>query len=159
LSEPFRFIARFDVDDACFELEDILDEVHHLDETPLEGLRGVLMHMESPSLGFDNIILPNPLDHSHVSPMCSQSSPYPEYYIDTPVDDHIIYGTNFDLGDEDNMFSMLSGNVDNFMSLCYFSGCNASLDLYYMYLVDKPRKIMWNTFFDFSFDFLLYLVC
>jgi len=43
--------------------------------------------------------------------------------------------------------------VDNFMSLGYFSGYNASFDPYYMYLVDAPRKIMWNTFFDFSFDF------
>lgn len=41
------------------------------------------------------------------------------------------------------MFSTLDGD-DNFMSLG---------DPYYMYLVDKPRKIMWNTFFDFSFDF------
>ena len=23
----------------------------------------------------------------------------------------------------------------------------------FIYLVDAPRKIMWNTFFDFSFDF------
>ena len=48
---------------------------------------------------------------------------------------------------------MLSGNVGNFMPLNYFSGYNASLDPYYMYLVNKPRKIMWNTFFDYSFDF------
>jgi len=44
-----------------------------------------------------------------------------------------------DLGYEDN-FSMLGGNVDDFISLGYFSGYNASLDPYYMYLVDKPRN-------------------
>jgi len=40
------------------------------------------------------------------------------------------------------MFSMLGGNVDNFVSLGYFSGYNVSLDLYCIYLVDEPRKIM-----------------
>jgi len=35
--EPFRFITRFDVVDTCFESEDILDEVHDLVQTPLEG--------------------------------------------------------------------------------------------------------------------------
>jgi len=37
-SEPFGFVARFDVVDACSELEDTLDKVHGLAETPLEGL-------------------------------------------------------------------------------------------------------------------------
>jgi len=31
----FGFFARFDVANACFELEDILDDVHDLDKTPL----------------------------------------------------------------------------------------------------------------------------
>ena len=39
------------------------------------------------------------------------------------------------------------------MSLGNFSRCDAAFDPYCIYLVDKPRKIMWNTFFDFSFDF------
>jgi len=33
----FGFVARFNVVDACFKLVDILDEVHHLDKTHLEG--------------------------------------------------------------------------------------------------------------------------
>ena len=65
----------------------------------------------------------------------------------------MIFYANNDLGYEDIMFSMLGGNIDNFTSLGYFSGYTVSLDLYFMYLVDAPRKIMWNTFFDFSFDF------
>ena len=32
-------------------------------------------------------------------------------------------------------------------------GIMPPLILYCMYLEDKPRKIMWNTFFTFSFDF------
>ena len=48
---------------------------------------------------------------------------------------------------------MLDGNVVNFLVLGYFSGYDASLNLYCIYLVDKPKKIIWNIFFDFSFDF------
>ena len=51
------------------------------------------------------------------------------------------------------MFNMLGGNVDNFLSLGYFYGHDASLDPYCIYLVDEPIKIMWNTFFAFSFVF------
>ena len=36
--EPFEVIARFSIIDACFELEDTLDNVHDLVETPLEGI-------------------------------------------------------------------------------------------------------------------------
>jgi len=44
--------------------------VHDLVETPLEGSSDVRMHEESPSLSFDNNVLPNPRDHSRVSPIC-----------------------------------------------------------------------------------------
>jgi len=60
--------------DACFKSKDILDEVHDLDKTPLEGSCDVFMHEESPSLGFDNIVLLNPLNHFHVSSICSLPS-------------------------------------------------------------------------------------
>ena len=50
--QPFGVVGRFDVADACFKSEDILDEVRNLDETPLEGSRDVFMHEESPSLRF-----------------------------------------------------------------------------------------------------------
>ena len=90
----------------------------------------MFMHEESPSLGFDDSVLPNPFDHSHVFPLCLQPS---------PVDNPMICDDNVNLGYEDNMFSMLGGNVDNFLSLGYFCGYDAS--------ADNPRKIMWNTFF------------
>jgi len=158
VDEPFGFDVTFDFFDACFKSKDILDEVHGLAETPLEVSRDVFMNEESPSLGFDNNILPNPLDHSHVSPICSLPSISPEYSLDAPFDSPKLCDSNVELGYAGKMFNMIDGNVDNFMSLGYFTGYNASLDPYYMYLVDKPRKIMWNTFFYFSFDFPLYLV-
>jgi len=48
---------------------------------------------------------------------------------------------------------VLGGDNDNFESLGYLSGYDATLDACCTNLVDKPRKIMWHTFFDFSFDF------
>jgi len=111
------------------------------------------MHEESPSLSFDDSVIPNPRDHSHVSPMCSLPSVSPEYSLDAPTDNIKIFDSNVDLGHEVKMFNMLGENVDNFLSLGYFCGYDASLDPCCMYLVDKARKIMWNTFFAFSFDF------
>ena len=66
---PFGGIARFSVVDACFKSKDVFHKVHDALETPLEGSRDVFMHEEPPSLGFDNIALRNPLDHSYVSPI------------------------------------------------------------------------------------------
>ena len=80
-------------------------------------------------------------------------SPSPKYYIYMPIDNPMICDGKIDLSYENNLFNMLGGNVDNFMSLGYFSGYNPSLDPYFMYLVDAPRKIMWNTSSVFSFDF------
>ena len=51
------------------------------------------------------------------------------------------------------MFHVLGRNLDNFVSLGYFIGYNTSLDPSCIYIVDALRKIIWNTFFDFSFDF------
>ena len=67
-----------------------------------------------------------------------------------PIDNFELCDSNVHMGNEDNMFHMLGGNVENFGSLGYFSGYDATLDPYCIYLVDKPRKILWNTFFDFS---------
>ena len=52
------------------------------------------------------------------------------------------------------MFNMLGGNDEIFESLGNFSGYDAVLDPYCINLVDKPRKIMWNTFFNFYLIFL-----
>ena len=50
---------------------------------------------------------------------------------------------------------MLGRNVDHFESLGSLCRYDAALDQYCIDLEDKPRKIMWNTIFDFSFDFSL----
>ena len=70
-----------------------------------------------------------------------------------PIDNFEICDSNVDVGYADNIFHMLGGNVETFESLGNFSGYNAALDSYYIKLVDKPRKILWNAFFVFSFDF------
>ena len=59
-------------------------------ETSLEGSCNVFMHEESPRLGFNNIVVSNPLGHSHVSPVCSLPSPSPEYYIVEPIGNPMI---------------------------------------------------------------------
>jgi len=149
-------VAKFSVTDACFGSEDTFDEVHDQVETPLEGSHDVFMYKEFHTLGSDSIVLPNLLDHSHVSPMHLQPSLSPEYYIDVPSENLMIFYANNDLGYGDNMFSMLGTNVNNFMSLSYFSGYNVSLDPYCMFLVNVPRKLMWNTFSD---SLLIFLWC
>jgi len=152
VGEPFGLVARFDVADACFKSEDTLDEVHDLDKTPLEGSCDVLVHEESPSLGFDDSFIPNPLDHSHVFPMCSQPSLSPKYFIDTPIENPMILDFNIDLGCADNMFSILSGNVDDYVFLGYFRRYDPYIDPYCVCLGDLPKKITWTTCFNPFYD-------
>jgi len=114
------------------------------------------VHEEPFSLNF-NYAFPNPLDHTHVFPMSSQPSISSEYSLDVPIGNPKICDSIVDLGYEGKMFNMLGGNVVNFLSLGYFCGYDASFDPYCMYLMDKPRKIMWNTFFAFSFNFSMAL--
>jgi len=70
------------------------------------------------------------------------------------IDNPIICDAASDLGCKDNMFDVLGGNVDNFLFIGYLSGYDASLDPYCMYLGNKHKKIMWDTFLNLSFDFL-----
>ena len=70
-----------------------------------------------------------------------------------PIDNFEICDSNVNLGNENNVLNVLGGNVETFESLANFSGYDDAIDPYCIYLMDKPRKIMWNTFFYFSFDF------
>jgi len=72
---------------------------------------------------------------------------------DAPIDDSWICNSNVDMGNKHNVLNTLGGNVETFESLGYFSGYDAALDPYWINLVDKFRKILWNTLFAFSFDF------
>ena len=106
------------------------------------------VHKESPSLGFDDSVLPNSLNHSHIFLLCSQPSPSPKYYIYVPIDNPVIFNSNVELGYEDNVFGMLGGSVGDYVILGYFREYYPSIDLYYICLEDLPRKVMWTTFFD-----------
>ena len=57
------------------------------------------------------------------------------------------------------MFNELGRNADNFLSLGYLSGYDASLDPYFIDLVDKRRKIMWTLSLISLLIFLLHLLC
>ena len=83
---------------------------------------------------------------------------FPEYYFNVPIDDSMICDSNVDLGRQDNVFDELGGNVANLLSLGYFSGYDAALDPYCLNLVDIPRKILWNNFFSFSYDFSMVFI-
>jgi len=150
--EPLGLLARFDEVNACLELEGNFDEMHDLARTPLEGHYDVFVYEESYSIG-SSYVIPNPIEHSYVSIMRSQPSFPPNYCIDVPNDISRLCGFKVDLGRENNMFNMLGGNVENFGSLGYISGYDASRHPYWTYLKDTPEKIMWSTFFYFSMAF------
>jgi len=145
-------LARFDEVNACLESEGNFDEKHDLARTPLEGHYDVFVHEESSSVG-SNYVIPNPIEHSHVSITRSQPSFSANYSVVVPNGISKLCDFKVDLGRENNMSIMLRGNVENFGCLGYFSGYDATRDPYWTYLEDKPEKIMWCTFFDFSFDF------
>ena len=65
----------------------------------------------------------------------------------------MIGDANMDLGYEDDIFSMLGGYVNDYVSLGYFRGHDPSLDAYCLCLEDLPRKFMSTTFFNHSYDF------
>ena len=85
--------------------------------------------------------------------MFSQPSFSLELDFDVPIDNFEICDSNVDMRYANNMFHMLGGIVENFESLGYLSGYDTALDPYCTNIVDKPREILWNTFFTFSFDF------
>ena len=88
-------------------LETSFEEVHNLVYTPLEGCCDMFVHPGSPSLGCNDVI-PNPLEHSHDSIMCSQpSSFFPKYTYDAPIDNLEICDSNVDLGHENKLFNVL----------------------------------------------------
>jgi len=58
-----------------------------------------------------------------------------------------------DLSYEDNIFSMLNGNIDDYLSFGYLRGYDRFIDSYSLYQEDLPRKAMCTTFFSPSYDF------
>jgi len=152
VGEPFGLSTNFGMNNALYGLEATFDMEHNPVNIPLEGCRDVFMHEESPSLACENVLL-SLLEHSHVSTFCSQPSFSPKHTYDVPIDNFDICDSNGEMANADNMFQMLGGIVENFESLGYLGGYDATIYPYCIYLVDKPKKILWNTFFTFSFDF------
>jgi len=151
--QSFGHGANLGMDDAFCGLEETLVREHDLVNTPLEGCHNSYAHEGSPGLTCENVI-PNSHEPYHVSTFSSPpSSSSPEYTYDVPNNISEINECNVDMGHEDHMLNMLGGNVENFESLGSLCGYDATLDLYCVDLVDLPRKIVWHTFFNFSFDF------
>jgi len=153
VGQSFELGAGFDMTDALCRMEETLDREHNLVSTPLEGCRDLFVHGGSSSLSYENV-LPNPLEHARVSIVSSPpSSSSPELAFEVPIDISKICESNVDVGNKNHMLNLLGGNVENFESLGFLCGYDAALDRYCIDLVDLPRKIMWNTFITFSFDF------
>ena len=130
VGEAFGFLARFDIADEYCELKSTFGKVYKLAKIPLQGSCDMLMHEESPSLGFDVNVFSNHDDHSHVSLLYSLPYPSPQCDIDVAIDNYMICDATMDLSNEDNVFDMLGGNVDDYLSLGYLRWYDPPLDPY-----------------------------
>jgi len=127
--EPFGYVTNFGMNNDLCGFEDTLNRGHNLVDPPLEGCRDLFVHEGSSSLSFENV-LPNPLEHAHVSTFSSQpSSSSPEYTYDVPNDISEISDSNVGVGNKDHMLNLLGGNVENFESLGSLCGYDAPLTL------------------------------
>jgi len=94
--------------------------------------------MEPAASDATTYVSPDHVDMPHVSPLPSIPSPSLECHSLITIDYH----------------DVLKGKVyDCIRSLGTFEGYDPPFDLFYDYLVDMPRKIIWTAFFDHSFDF------
>jgi len=83
-------------------------------------------------------VFPDHVDIPHVSPLPSLPSPSLKCHSLIAIDYH----------------DVLKGRVSNCIrSLGTFKGYNPPFDPFHDYLVDRPRKIIWTTFFGHSLDF------
>ena len=85
LREPFGYAANFGMNYDLCGLEDTLDRVYNLVSTLLEGYRNLFVDEASSSLSYETVI-PNLLEHAHVSTFSSQPSSSPKYIYDVPND-------------------------------------------------------------------------
>ena len=58
-----------------------------------------------------------------------------------------------DLGNENNVFSMLGGSIDGYVSLGYFKGYDPLIDPCCVCLGYLASKVMWTAFFNPSYYF------
>ena len=81
VGEHFRLDVSFGINNDLFGFDDTFDREHNLVDTPLEGCWDLFVHVGSSNLSYENV-LPNPLEHAHVSIVSSppsSSSPYVSY--------------------------------------------------------------------------------
>jgi len=121
------------MNNALCGLENTFDMERNLVDTPLKGCHDMFVHEGSPSLG-SNHVIHSSLEHSHVSSFCSQRLFPLELDFVVPIDNFEICDFNVDLGNENNIFNVLGGNVENFESLGYLCGYDVALDPYCIYL-------------------------
>jgi len=151
--ESFGYAANLGMDNALCGLGETLEREHNLVYTPLEGCQDLFVHGGSSSFTYDSV-LSNSLEPYHVSTFSSPpSSSSPELAYDVPNNNFELNESNVEMGHENHTLNLLGGNNETFESLGYFRGYDAALDPYCINLVDLPRKIMWHTFFNCSFDF------
>ena len=74
VGQPFGVIARFNFSCMFLSRKGAFDMVQIRAMTTLEGLCNVFVHEEHASPGFNDSVLPNPLAHFYIFPICSQSS-------------------------------------------------------------------------------------
>ena len=109
--EPLGYAARFNRDNALCGFEDMLDREHNLVDTPLKGCRDLFVHEGSSSLSYENV-LPNPLEHAHVSIVSSPpSSSSPELAFEVPISISKICDANVDLGNVNTCLICLVGKL------------------------------------------------
>jgi len=109
VGESFGLGASFGMTDALCGLGDTVEEVHNLVYTPLEGCWDLFVHEGSSSLSYENVI-PNPLEHAHVSIVCSPpSSSSLELAFDVPIDNSEICESNVEMGHENTCLMYLVG--------------------------------------------------
>ena len=106
MGQPFGLVAKIGMNNAWCGLETLFKEVHNLVDIPLEGCPDMFVHEGSLSLG-SNHVIPNALDHFHVSTMRSQpSSSSLELDYNVPIGNFEICDSNIDLGLENNVLNM-----------------------------------------------------
>jgi len=135
---PSSFSVSIDEDDMCYKLSDVSTQVPDCHATPLVSSCVDVVVVESTSLDF---IYHISLDHVDILPASPLPS-LPSLSLECPNLPVIDY------------HDRLQGKVsDCIRSLGTFEGYDPPFDPFHDYLVEMPRKILWTTFFDSSFDF------
>ena len=135
---PSLFSVSAEEDDLCCELGNVSTQVPDFHETPLESSCVEVVVVESTTPDFIAHVSLDHIEMLLVFPLASLPSPSLECPNLSVIDYHDVH----------------KGKVsDCIRSLGTFEGYDPPFDPFHNHLVDIPRKIVWATFFDHSFDF------